>query len=237
MYANFYAGENNSEMDTNGELRAMRRLLPRCALAFDVGANVGEWAAHALRINPALRVHCFEPASGTFAALTSAAAGLPADRVTFNQLGLSDRPSEAVLHLHADVSQVNTLHPGMAEQVAAETGTETIRLDTLDRYCAERGVSEIDYLKVDVEGHELAVLRGAAGLLGRRAVRFVQLEYSSAYAAAGARFGDVFRLLQAAGYTCHKILPGRLLATPTYRPDLDNWQLSNWVFARPGETP
>jgi hypothetical protein len=125
----------------------------------------------------------------------------------------------------------------MAEQLAPETGTETVRLETLDRYCDERGIPEVDYLKVDVEGHELAVLRGAAGLIGRRAVRYVQLEYSSAYAAAGARFADVFRLFGGAGYAGYKILPGRLLPTPAYQSDLDNWQLSNWVFARPGEAP
>jgi FkbM family methyltransferase len=210
----------------------MRRLLPRCRLAFDVGANVGEWVAHALAINPALRVHCFEPASATFAALASR--GLPADRVVLNPMGLSDRPTKAVLHLHADVSQVNTLHPGMAATIAPETGTETVRLGTLDHYCETAGVSGIDYLKIDVEGHELAVLRGAADMIARRAVQYVHLEYSSAYVAAGARLGDVFQLLADAGYACHKILPTGLQATPHFSPDLENWQLSNWIFTRPG---
>jgi FkbM family methyltransferase len=232
MYANFYAGENNSNLRTNGELRAMRRLLPRCAVAFDVGANVGEWVTLALDINPALSVHCFEPASTTFATL--AALDLPADRVVRNQLALGDQPARATLHLHAAVPHVNTLHPGPSAAIAPETGVETVTIDTLDHYCRERGVPEIDYLKIDVEGHELAVLRGATEMIARRAVRYIHLEYGAAYVAAGARLADVFDVLAPAGYAAHKIHPGHLEPVSRYEPGLENYHLSNWIFARPG---
>lgn len=51
--------ENDDNMYTNGELWFMRSVLPQCSVAFDVGANVGDWTALALSINPCQKIHCF----------------------------------------------------------------------------------------------------------------------------------------------------------------------------------
>jgi FkbM family methyltransferase len=236
MYVNHYTGDNNADMRTNGELRALSRLLPRCHVAFDVGANVGEWAGHALRINPNLQIHCFEPASTTYATLLARSRDLPPGHVIANQMALSHEPGQAQLFLHGDAHDVNSLHPGATTSIAAETGAETVRLETLDRYCRDRGIDRIGYLKIDVEGHELGVLRGAAEMLSRRAIDFVQVEYSPGYLAAGAKFADVFRLLTSdpAAYRCHKILPRGIDPRPEYSTAQETFALSNWLFVRPG---
>ena len=243
MYADFYTGDNLSDMRLNGELRVLRRILPRCQTAFDVGANVGDWAALALAANPKLVIHCFEPASTTFATLT-ARTDLPKAQVHLNNFGLSDRPSEARLFLHANSSDINSLYgdpeaihtaqTAAAPGVTAVTGTETIRLETLDGYCAARRIDRIDYAKLDVEGHELSVLRGARDMLARQAIQYVQVEYGNGYLAAGARFADVFRLMADCGYRCHKIAPKGAVPWPAYDLGQENFMLSNWLFARAG---
>jgi FkbM family methyltransferase len=228
IYCNFYTGDNNSDMHTNGEAHAMRRLLPDCRIAFDVGANVGDWAKLALAINPSLNIHCFEPASATFADLRDR--NFPAERVTLNPVGLGDVPSKAVLHLHT-VSHVNSIHPGVGEGFADPTGTETIELDSLDTYCQRANITAIDYLKIDVEGHESWVLRGAAQMLQKRAIRHVQLEYGTGYLIAGTRLEQVFGLLAESGYTPYKIVPYGLEHHGEFRLRLETFQLSNWIFS------
>ena len=65
-YVDRYNSENNDSIHTNGELRLMRAVLPMCMTVFDVGANIGDWTALALSINPRLQIHCFEPSVATF---------------------------------------------------------------------------------------------------------------------------------------------------------------------------
>ncbi len=65
-YVDRYNSENNDNIHTNGEWRFMQTILPQCATVFDVGANVGDWTALALDINPRLVIHCFEPSVATF---------------------------------------------------------------------------------------------------------------------------------------------------------------------------
>ena len=83
---NRHDGDNDGDMHTNGELTLMRRHLPSAGVVFDVGANVGEWTAVAVGINPRASYHCFEPSPATFAVL--AKRGFPAN-VRLNNFGLS----------------------------------------------------------------------------------------------------------------------------------------------------
>jgi len=84
-------GDNDINMQTNGEEALLRRALPAARIVFDVGANVGDWAAAALAINPAIELHAFEPSPTTFATL--AARGLPAN-VTLVNAGLGRGATE-----------------------------------------------------------------------------------------------------------------------------------------------
>src|SRR6185436_19462966 len=95
-YVDRYNGENNSDIRTNGELRFMQRVLPRCQTIFDVGANVGDWTALALSINGGLAVHCFEPSRFTYHKLLER--GFP-PRVICNNFGLSSLVKETRLHV------------------------------------------------------------------------------------------------------------------------------------------
>lgn len=87
-YTDFYNGENNPDIATNGELRFMQHVLPQCSLVFDVGANVGDWTALTLDINPQLTVHCFEPSQATYQQLLTR--GFPSS-VIYNSFGMSSK--------------------------------------------------------------------------------------------------------------------------------------------------
>ena len=58
--------------------------------------------------------------------------------------------------------------------------TERVRVRTLDSFCAAKGIEHIDFLKLDVEGHEVAVLRGAQTTLDRGAISMIQFELGPA---------------------------------------------------------
>ena len=136
QFVNVYRSENNDDIRTNGEWRFMKERLGNNQLAFDVGANVGQWAALALEINPNLRLHCFEPSKPTFQRLV--ANNFP-KTVTCNNLALGSTPGEKTLYVFEEGSGINSLYErrGLEDGWNLETQKikETIQLETLDRYC------------------------------------------------------------------------------------------------------
>jgi FkbM family methyltransferase len=223
-------GVNNDDMATNGELRLLRILAPRCRIAFDVGARVGDWSALARGFNPGLEIHCFEPSRPSFERLAARALG---PGVIFNNVGLSSRSGPAALQIFGAASGMNSLHrrDGLDDRgIAAQQACETVALCTLDEYCAERGIDAIDLLKVDVEGHEIEVLRGGSTLLAAGRVRFVQLEYGGCNIDARVLLKDLFELASSWPYDWYKVLPGGLQPVAGYSQRFENFQYSNWLL-------
>lgn len=229
-YVNRYRGENNADMETNGEGRWLREVAPDCSVVFDVGANVGDFTAAVLRENPQIFVHSFEPTRAAFAVLGMRSFG---SNVKLNQMALSDTPGEAVMHLFGDASGINSLERREGLSVLQDR-QERVVLDTLDRYCDQRGIAAIDLLKIDVEGHELRVLRGATRMLTEARVKRIQFEYGGTYIDSRTLLKDVFDLLVPLGYVMCKVFPDSLVEVERYSQELENFQYQNWVALRVG---
>jgi FkbM family methyltransferase len=119
---------------------------------------------------PAAKIHSFEPAPETFAKLQAAVHGDP--NAVCVPFALGDAAAQAQLSIIASDSGQNTLN------VSARPGVPTIsvRVTTADAYAAASAIDQIDLLKIDTEGYEASVLRGASRLLDARAIRFVLAE-------------------------------------------------------------
>lgn len=132
------------------------QLLGRDGLCLDIGANIGN---HALFFAPHFaQVLAFEPNPRTFTLLQLNATLAPNVRC-FN-VGLSDAAGSARLAVPADNIGMATLQPGAEGQAVA---CELQRLDDLPELTGQR----VALVKIDVEGHEAAVLRGARAMLER----------------------------------------------------------------------
>ena len=135
---------------------------------FDVGAHIGMTAIEYSDEFPKAEVWAFEPQPGNFARMKSNLVGKPGVRL--HQLGMGREPGELPFHFDPE-------HPSMARIASHdETQTDLVEIDTLDRFTAANGVRQIDLLKVDVEGHELPVLAGAAQLLSEGRIAIIRLE-------------------------------------------------------------
>ena len=127
-YVDRFNGDNNDDIETNGEKYILRRVLPGCKVVFDVGANVGEWTKLALSINPDIQAVCFEPSIGAFAKLVR---GSFPSNVVLNNLGLSSAKSESLLYTVGEAAGTNSLHQrqGVEEFDSVVHATETVRLE------------------------------------------------------------------------------------------------------------
>lgn len=228
---NLYEGDNDVDIQTNGELRLARLALPHARVVFDVGANVGEWTDLALAINGSAEIHCFEPSGATFRRLSSR--GYPSN-VRLHPFGLGAEASERTLYVFEEGSGGNSLYRRDGVSTRQES-KEAVRLRTVDAHCGDSQIERVDFMKIDVEGHELSVLQGAERMLTERRIGLVQFEYGGCYIDARVLLKDIWQLVEAANpaYGFFKIFPNRLERVPSYRQTLETFQYSNWIIATP----
>jgi len=170
------------EIETSGEAPLIRRLMrmaPSDAVVFDVGANTGEYSLRCARLLQATaRVYAFEPSPSTFGRLgNSIAESRLQDRIVPVPEGLSDSIRSATLSLTQNYEGNASLHQRHQQHLNEHAQLETIHLNTLDAFCAERQIARIFLVKLDVEGEEFACLRGAARLLAEKRIDYVQFEF------------------------------------------------------------
>ena len=128
---------------------------------FDIGANEGQTATEALRIFPAARVFSFEPHPITFETLKSRFGNN--GRVACYNIALSNENGTAVMYEYSK-STINSLTSKARYAVRQEkksVGEVPVKVSSLDWFCKDQNIDRIDVLKIDTEGHELEVLKGA----------------------------------------------------------------------------
>jgi FkbM family methyltransferase len=231
-YAQRHDGDNNSDPETNGEVAILRQTIPACRTVFDVGANRGAWTDTVLSINPGARIHAFEPGARSFAALE--AKRLPPN-VTLNRLALGAAAEQRELHLFGDHSELSSLYRREAlDGFPVERSDATEPVTTLDAYCASHGIEQIDYLKVDTEGHDLKVLQGAREKFTAHAIGIVQFEYGMANIDSRDLLKDFFAFFADLRYDLIKLRAQGLAPFPRYDARLENFTYQNWIAARRG---
>lgn len=156
--------------------RDIREYLPELEIqtVFDVGANVGQSAAHYLDVYPSCVVYSFEPVCSTFKKLE--ARYRAQSRVHCFNLAFSDRSGNDRIALEGNSVQYRLVQH--AEDRSANVPVQKVRLATIDSFCQDRDISRIDILKVDTEGHDLGVISGAERMLNDRRIDIVEAEVS-----------------------------------------------------------
>ncbi|HEX8282542.1 MAG TPA: FkbM family methyltransferase [Pyrinomonadaceae bacterium] len=229
-------------VETSGEEWVLANVVaPACARAespvvFDVGANVGDYARLVRRHVPAATVYSFEPSHATYEQLARNVAG-EGGRVRAFNLGLSDETKGVELYSYTvegeEQSLISSIDRRLPTQVVnvEVSATERIEVRPLDDFCAEHGVARIDFLKLDVEGHELAVLRGARRMLAAGAVSMIQFEFGPANIYSRTFFYDFWTLLSG-DFRIYRIVPKGLAPIAYYGEQREIFLTTNYLAVR-----
>src|SRR3954468_16629026 len=102
----------------------------------------------------------------------------------------------------------------------------------LDPEATRLGLDHIDLLKIDAEGYDLHVLRGAQRLLKEQRIDVIQFEYGEAWPYAGSTLSAAYQLLEGAGYQVFA-LKGEQLVKVDYQLYGEYFRYTNFVAARP----
>jgi FkbM family methyltransferase len=207
---------NSLDLRLSGEEAAIRGMSAGGGLrtVLDVGANEGHFTALVLEHHPDAVCHCFEPHPETFGRLERRFPSEGGPRLVHGAVG--DAEGTTTLY---DVREGGSQ---LASLVAAALPSDRRRaiaevpLTTLDAYCAAQGIERVDLLKIDVEGHELAVLRGARRLFEEERVERVLFEFNEMNVAARSFLRDFRELLP--GFVLHRLLVDGPVPLGAYAP-------------------
>jgi FkbM family methyltransferase len=139
--------------------------LPQDAVIFDVGANSGIMSLQFAKLVPLGKVYSFEPTFYAFSKLEKNLELNPelAKRIVAIQSFVSSSTSEEP-NIKAYASwKVGGTAEGVKHQVhrGTEKSTKGIKAVCLDDFCEQHGIKRLDFIKIDTDGHEFEVLKGA----------------------------------------------------------------------------
>ena len=189
---------------------------------FDVGGHQGAFVKLILDniATDRFTIHCFEPSVRTFQILQH---NLPEDpRLNLNNLGLYKEKNQKIFYYdapysgRASLTKMNLQHRGIEfEQF------ETVQLDTLDSYCAAKSINKINLLKIDVEGHELDVLKGAQMMFEKKAVDIVMFEFGKCHIDTHYFLKDFYYFFHQLNMQMFRITPSEYLYPIKHYQELD----------------
>jgi FkbM family methyltransferase len=174
---------------------ALRRHVAPGAVVYDVGANIGFFSLLAASlVGPTGRVEAFEPMPSSAEAIRANATLNGLDTIRVHQVAVADRSGLQTLLLHSEDSESHLADRGRHRAITGELAVDVIALDEH----IENGLVPIpDVIKIDVEGSEIAVIRGLERTLHLRDVTIVCELHETNH--------EVAHLLTDLGYAFHNL--------------------------------
>ena len=140
---------------------------------FDVGANIGQTWEWFRKYEPRAKIYCFEPVLNTFETLKLIIKN--DTNCIVENTALGDEVGEKIITIFKDNSALNSLKDGIMN-TDTDAVKEKIKINTIDEYCLVNDIGKIDFLKIDTEGYELNVLKGAVQMINTAAISMIFCE-------------------------------------------------------------
>lgn len=179
------------------DIRCVLKILPANSVVVDIGANFGIYSVLLAASSDGCRVHAFEPVPQTAVLLRSNAERNGVDsRIIINNAAVGNETGN--LLITADRYAGNYL----LVDNSYDGSTKEVPVIRLDDYVAEKGLQHIDFIKCDVEGAELLVMKGASKVLTlMRPIVMLEIvdEWTDRF---GYAAGDLKGYMLGLGYSC-----------------------------------
>lgn len=168
----------------------------------DVGANKGDESRKYLKLFPLSKIHAFEPGKACSKDLNTLS--LQEKRFSFYNVGLGDYNGCCKFN-ESKYTTISSCLP-LKRDNDNETIPDKITIRTLDSFCLEKQIGYIDLLKIDVQGYDLRVLKGASRMLKKGKIKCVLVELPlKCYYEKQGNFEEIFIFLKKNNYNMYGI--------------------------------
>lgn len=200
-------------------------------IAFDIGANLGEYSStlisNFLKVGLDFELHLFEPQKRCYEVLTKKFANKI--NIILNNFGVSNVNDKAQIFYDKEQSGLASLYQRNLKAYGLRMNrSEEIILKRMDSYIDEKNIRHIDFIKIDIEGHELKALEGFGKYLNSDFIDFLQFEYGGANLDSHTSLMELYEFFEERNFILTKIMP-KGLEIRKYEPFMDNFNYSNYV--------
>ncbi|HKD78927.1 MAG TPA: FkbM family methyltransferase [Candidatus Angelobacter sp.] len=228
-------GYNNySDYSLSGERTFVKTVLAAAnpVHCMDIGANTGSFTELVLE-STAATVIAIEPLTEAYSQLQRLQRKYR-DRIIAMNCAVGDAHGQSVIYYGAADSEHASLSPE-ANQVpyVKNTNQQNVTVQTVDEIVRQLSLTRLDFIKIDTEGFEEKVLRGAQHTLNTLKPAFIQLEFNWHQMFVGNTLWHFSRLLP--GYRPYQLLPGGWHPVDVFAPINNVFLFSNFVFVRTDE--
>jgi FkbM family methyltransferase len=202
---------------------------PGSFILFDIGANIGRYSLLVADLFPSSIIYSFEPSKATFDLLE--------DYTKYNlqinciQTAFGENTKQADLYSDQLGSGLASLfNRDLSEFGIKFNKREVVKVQRLDDWVADNNITP-DYIKIDVEGSELLVLRGAVNTLLN--VKAVQFEFGGTAIDAKTYFRDYWNFFAQLNFSLYRYTPIGLLKIENYSEKEELFQFMNYIAVPP----
>jgi FkbM family methyltransferase len=233
MYLELIQGKGSgSYWNMSSEAQVAKNLIDsEPAVVFDVGAHNGMWSQAVMdTLHVDCHVYQFEPAEHHLGVLRRKTKNK--NNITLVEKAVSNEEGRANFHFSESASDASSLHFRRDSLLRDATfKTTEVQTTTIDTFVSDRDIRRIDFLKLDIEGHELHALQGAVKSLKGNTIISLAFEFGSGNINSRTYFRDFWELLTPFGYSIYRICPGGvMLPIEQYYEDLEYFRgVTNYV--------
>lgn len=217
------SGEKSALNYVNNRFKSLSEII-----LFDVGANVGHYSIILKELfGEKATIHSFEPSHKTFQKLQLNIGDKT--RINLYNFGFGNENAKTVLFSNSDESGLASVYKRKLDHFNINMNqSEEIEIKTLDSFCEEHKIERINFLKLDVEGHEKKVLDGASKILKSGAIDFIQFEFGSCNIDSRTYFQDFYYLLND-NYKIYRIVKDGLYQIKQYKEMYEAFTVTNYL--------
>ncbi len=234
-------GISNWKNDTvSGERYFVKNFLPEYysksktkLCFFDVGANIGNYSLLLQKYIPDATIYAFEPNQTTFNHLLSSTKLFP--NILPFMIGFSNENITSKIYSYQ--SEIASEHASLYKNVISEIHHNKdvisidIILEKLDDFCQNNNISQINFLKIDTEGHELSVFEGAKKFIQKSLIDIIQFEFNEMNVISRTFLKDFYDIA-GDNYDFYRLNSNKLIPLNSYNTINEIFQFQNIILIK-----
>ncbi len=226
LYSSFAQGLGWGSGTIKQEINACLSLLrTKPNIFIDIGANKGLYTQGVLNEIGSIEAHVFEPSELNYKILKDKFSF--SNKIKINKIALSNSTSKAKLFSDIPGSGLGSLTKRRLDHFDIEMDNEEeVDLIRFDEYW-NKNSTIIDYVKIDVEGHELDVLEGFGQLILK--TKLIQFEFGGCNIDTRTYFQDFWYFFRERNFIIYRITPRGFLPIPIYKEKYEFFQTTNYI--------
>jgi FkbM family methyltransferase len=197
---------------------------------FDVGANVGEYSKLLKFYFPESEIFAFEPIPNTYSQLLKNFGNY--GRCVNAGMGAEEKTATIFTYSDNLMSQHASLYEEIFNQFHKRS--DLIRVDfeltTIDFFCNQENITNIDFLKIDTEGNELSVLLGAKRMLSEGKIKIIQFEFGECDVFSKVFLRDFYNLLT--DFNIYRLDTNQLINLFDYSVENEIFHFQNFIAVK-----